>query len=411
MPGAEALGRVTEGSWLLGPGPQTAPAPAPSAALPRVSKVTLEQLFQQQEQEEAAVRRAKGEARGQPKPPGGALALSFAAEAEPDDALDRSGTSVHSYGSDALEYDAMMTLSAPQNPLQRARVRSVVIWLATSAVLFLANQLTMLPVGFYPSYAQDSLGMSPWAVNLFFSLYPLCIMICSPLAASATPVIGRQSLVCLGLMLSGASTIAFAYVDSISSVFMLRVFQGVGAGAAGTCHCLFMDLLVCTNPPLSLIVYIVVGAVSVQTEEFEASVGHIVVVQEFVVAAAFVSAPPLGSYLYEYYGFEMPFLVLGAAQLLAVLIIPYLFIEYSLPDGLYAHGHTSRTLQKTTSFREAKGYREVLTPVCLVCLGITTFAMASFGFIDPYLGSHLQLMLGAQHLIVGFGFAVNALVY
>lgn len=147
------------------------------------------------------------------------------------------------------------------------------------------------------------------------------------------------------------------------------------------------------------------------TEEFSASVGHIVVVQEFVVAAAFVSAPPLGSYLYEYYGFEMPFLVLGAAQLLAVLIVPYLFIEYSLPDGLYSHGHTSWTLHKASSFREAKGYQEVLTPVCLVCLGITTFAMASFGFIDPYLGSHLQNMLGAQHLVVGFGFAVNALVY
>lgn len=240
MPGAEALGRATESSWLLGPGPQTAPAPA---ALPRVSKVTLERLFEQQEAEEAAVRRAKGEARGQPKAPGGALTL----DAEPDDPLDRSGTSVHSYGSDAVEYDAMMALSAPQNPLQRARVRSVVIWLATSAVLFLANQLTMLPVGFYPSYAQGSLGMAPWAVNLFFSLYPLCIMVCSPLAASATPVIGRQSLVCLGLMLSGASTIAFAYVDSIASVFMLRVFQGVGAGAAGTCHLLLTDLFVRTD--------------------------------------------------------------------------------------------------------------------------------------------------------------------
>lgn len=390
---------ASESSWLLARPAQTAPLspspsppPAPLAKSP-LAKVTLEQLFRQQEQEQEAERRAKRQAARAPsRPADGAVAFlpESENEAEPGDALERSGASARSYGSyggDAAEFDAMMQLSAPLHPLQQRRARAALIWLAAAAVLFLANQLTMLPVGFYPGYARDRLGLAPWAVNLFFSLYPLCIMVCSPLAAAATPIIGRQSLVCLGLVLSGASTIAFAYVGSVASVFVLRVLQGIGAGAA------------------------VVGATAVLTEEFSASVAQILVVQEFVVAAAFVSAPPIGSYLFDCYGFKMPFLASGAAQLLVVVLIPFLFIEYSLPDGLYVHGHTSRLVRRASSFREAKGYHEVLTPTCIVCLGITTFAMASFGFIDPFLGAHLQTTLGAPRLVVGFGFAVNALVY
>lgn len=150
---------------------------------------------------------------------------------------------------------------------------------------------------------------------------------------------------------------------------------------------------------------------SMLTDEFATSLGHILVVQEFVVAAAFVSSPPLGSYLFEYYGFQAPFLALGVAQVLVVLAVPFLFIEYSLPDGLYSHGHASRDLHKTASFRDAS-YREVLSSVCITCLGVTAFAMAAFGFIDPYLGSHLRDVLGVhRNIIVGFGFAISALVY
>lgn len=285
-------------------------------------------------------------------------------------------------------YDAMMQLSQPLNPLQHAKIRSFTIWLVTSCILFLTNQLTTLPVGFYPSYAAKNGVMSPVELSIFFSVYPLCIMLSSPLAASVSPTLGRQTLICLGLMLSGSSTIAFAYATGTTSAFLLRIFQGLGSGAA------------------------VVGSFSMISEEFSSHVGQILAIQEFVVAAAFVTAPPLGSFLYETQGFEMPFLASGVAQIVVVIIVPFVFIEYSLPDGIYAQRArpTSATLTRTPSFSIVR-YKDVLTPTCKICLVVTAFAMASFGFMDPYLGTHLHKVLGVQHVAVGLGFALSAFVY
>ncbi|EGZ16789.1 hypothetical protein PHYSODRAFT_501067 [Phytophthora sojae] len=231
--------------------------------------------------------------------------------------------------------------------------------------------------------------MTPAELSVFFSVYPLCIMLSSPLAASVSPTIGRQTLICLGLMLSGSSTIAFGYATGTASAFLLRIFQGLGSGAA------------------------VVGSFSMMSEEFASHVGQILAIQEFVVAAAFVTAPPLGSYLYETQGYEMPFLASGVAQIVVVIIVPFIFIEYSLPDGIYAAPRArsaSRSLYRTPSFSIVR-YKDVLTPTCVISLMVTSFAMSSFGFIDPYLGTHLHKVLGAEHMAVGLGFALSAFVY
>lgn len=304
-----------------------------------------------------------------------------------DDAdIDTSGTSIRS-ASDAVTFDAMMQLSAPRNLLQHAKVRAFVLWLTTSAILFLTNQLTTLPVGFFPAYAQQHFGMTTAQLSLFFAVYPLCIMLSSPLAASVSPAVGRQTVICVGLVLSGSTTIAFAYTSAIPTLFILRVLQGIGSGAA------------------------VVGAFSMITEEFSASIGQILAIQEFVVAAAFVTAPPIGSLLFQLQGYQLPFLASGVVQILLVMLVPVLFIEYSLPDGLYARGPMRNASLYLLAKCDAIGFRDVLTPTCVICLLSTVFAMASFGFIDPYLGSHLQAVLGAQHFAVGLGFALSAFVY
>uniref|UniRef100_K3WV79 Major facilitator superfamily (MFS) profile domain-containing protein n=1 Tax=Globisporangium ultimum (strain ATCC 200006 / CBS 805.95 / DAOM BR144) TaxID=431595 RepID=K3WV79_GLOUD len=306
-----------------------------------------------------------------------------------EDDIDTSGTSLRGRGgSDAMTYDTMMQLSVPRNPFFHAKFRSFVICFMTSWILFLTNQLTTLPVGFFPSYAQIHFAMTPTELSVFFAVYPLCIMVSSPLAAAISPSIGRQTIICIGLVLSGTTTIAFAYTSTVSTVFVLRVLQGLGAGAA------------------------VVGAFSMITEEFSASIGQILVIQEFVVAAAFVTAPPIGSLLFEYDGYQTPFLVSGVTQIIVVMLVPFVFIEYSLPDGLYSRGPLrSASLYLPMPKGDQVGFRDVLTPTCVICLLLTVFSMASFGFIDPYLGTHLETVLGAQHFAIGLGFAVSAFVY
>ncbi|KAF1777012.1 Major facilitator superfamily domain [Phytophthora cactorum] len=271
-----------------------------------------------------------------PSPPLWRTARRLRPAHEDLDGIHKSGTSLRRSSSGNEAYDAIMQLSQPLNPLQNAKIRLIVIWLVTSCILFLTNQLTTLPVGFYPSYATKSGIMTPAELSIFFSVYPLCIMLSSPLAAS--------TLICLGLMLSGTSTIAFGYATGTSSAFLLRIIRG------------------------------------------SARALQVLAIQEFVVAAAFVTAPPLGSYLYETQGYEMPFLVSGVAQIVVVIIVPFVFIEYSLPDGIYAAARTgpaSGSLYRTPSFSIVR-YKDVLTPTCV---------------------------LGAEHVAVGLGFALSAFVY
>lgn len=146
------------------------------------------------------------------------------------------------------------------------------------------------------------------------------------------------------------------------------------------------------------------------TEEFSSTIGHVLVIQECIVASAFITAPPVGSLLFEYYGFQIPFLVSGVAQLLVVMIVPMLFIEYALPDTPYSRWQKLTSVY-TTAYSNRVGFRDVITPTCTICLVLTVFAMGSFGFIDPYLGSHLQTVLGAQHTAIGVGFGLSAFVY
>ncbi|KDO23474.1 hypothetical protein SPRG_11397 [Saprolegnia parasitica CBS 223.65] len=281
----------------------------------------------------------------------------------------------------ACAHDALMEVSQPWNPLRRPSWQAAIVTCVGAAVLFVANQLTTLLVGFYPAYAKHTLGASPLEISALFSIYPLCIMLSCPLASIAASKIGRQSVLCLGLFGSAMATLAFAYATNVYLLIALRSVQGWGAGMA------------------------IVGSVAMIADGFGGRVGHTVSITELVIAIAFISAPMVGSALYDIGGVQVPFLASGVAQLACVMVLPSLFLEYGLPDGLAGAASTSLNAEPEV------GYADVLTHTSLSCLGVTALIMCGFGLIDPNLGSHLQKELGAQHTAISVGFGLSALVY
>ncbi|KAF0682549.1 Aste57867_25347 [Aphanomyces stellatus] len=283
---------------------------------------------------------------------------------------------------DAKTHDALMQLSQPWNPFRRPSWQTAVVTTVGCMILFLANQLTTLLVGFYPAYAQETLGATSFQVSALFSIYPLCVMIACPAGSFLTTRLGRNAVICLGLFVSGLGTIWFAYCENVAILVVLRGVQGLGAGLA------------------------IVGSVSMIAEQLLMTVGHAVSITELVVAVAFITAPMVGSLLFDYGGIALPFLVSGLAQLACLMVIPSLFVEYGLPDGLLFDvdrpGADPRTPLQ---------FRDVLTPIAFICLVITTAAMGGFGLVDPTLGSHLNRELGAQHTAIGIGFSLSALLY
>ncbi|RHY36877.1 hypothetical protein DYB25_002382 [Aphanomyces astaci] len=282
----------------------------------------------------------------------------------------------------AAAHDKLMQLSQPWNPFRRPTWQSAIVTTVGAFIIFLANQLTTLLVGFYPLYAQQSLGASEFQVSALFSIYPLCIMVACPSGSFLATRLGRNAVICLGLFVSGLSTIWFAYCDNVNLLVVLRGIQGFGAGMS------------------------IVGSVSMITEQATMTVTNAISITELVVAVAFVTAPAIGSVLYGWGGVSLPFLASGVAQLACLMIIPSLFVEYGLPDGLLFEVARPGA-EPTVPLR----FLDVLTPTSVVCLVVTTVAMGGFGLVDPTLGTHLQHSLGAQHTAIGIGFSVSALLY
>ncbi|OQR93582.1 Major Facilitator Superfamily (MFS) [Achlya hypogyna] len=281
----------------------------------------------------------------------------------------------------AHEHDTLMQVSQPWNPLRRPSWQTAIVTALGGTVLFLVNQLTTLLVGFYPSHAKHILHASPLQISLLFSIYPLCIMLACPVASAAANRIGRQSVLCLGLFGSAMATIAFGYATNIYLLVFLRSVQGWGAGMA------------------------IVGSVAMLADAFAGNVGHAVSLTELVIAVAFISAPMVGSALYDLGGLQLPFLTSGVAQLVCVMVLPSLFLEYGLPDGL------APATAVSINADDDAGVTDALNRTSIACLAVTAVAMCGFGLIDPNLGSHLQKELGAQHTAVGVGFGLSALVY
>ncbi|OQR82054.1 Major Facilitator Superfamily (MFS) [Thraustotheca clavata] len=286
------------------------------------------------------------------------------------------------YCEEAHKHDALMQASSPWNPLRRPLWQSVIVTAVGTIVLFLVNQLTTLLVGFYPTYAKHELNASQSQISILFSIYPLCIMVACPMASSAAARIGRQSILCLGLFASAMSTVAFAYATNVTLLIFLRSIQGTGAGMA------------------------VVGSVAMIVDEFTGKESQAVGIAEITIALAFVSSPMFGSILFDWGGIELPFLISGVAQLACVMVLPSLFLEYGLPDGLAI----SNSMEKAKDSNQTSCY-DTLSPTTLVCLSVTTLAMCGIGVIDPNLGSHLQKQLDAQHVAIGIGFGLSALLY
>ncbi|CAK4668351.1 hypothetical protein AeMF1_006340 [Aphanomyces euteiches] len=283
---------------------------------------------------------------------------------------------------DAAKHDHLMEISQPWNPLRRPSWQAAVVTSVAGLVLFLANQLTTLLVGFYPIYAQQTLRATNFHISALFSIYPLCIMIGCPMGSFLTTRLGRQAILCLGLFISGIATIAFAYVENINVLVGIRAIQGIGAGLS------------------------IVGSMSMIADQLAMNVGRAISISELVVAVAYITAPAIGSLLFACGGIALPFLVSGLAQLGCLMILPSLFMEYGLPDGL-AFSVDRPGAEPTTPLH----FGDVLTPVAVVCLVVTAATMGGFGLIDPTLGSHLEHSLGAQHTAIGIGFSVSALVY
>ena len=241
-----------------------------------------------------------------------------------------------------------------------------------------------LYVGFFPSYAQNTFHFSLWECAFLFASYPFSVLIMCTTLSPLLPLLGRAILMQMGFFLAGMCSLLFGAGTTWWVLFVARCGQGMSAS------CIFIGLF---------------GMVLERyADQTECIVGWI----QSIIAIAFITAPSFGVALFEYGGYDAPFLTLAAEQFSMLLIVPIVSMELELPDGLKKQRREEEyDVEEEGNVEEASMW----TPTTRMCWAVVCIAMMSFGFIDPTLGQHLQRTIGAQHTAVGLAFATTALAY
>lgn len=77
----------------------------------------------------------------------------------------------------------------------------------------------------------SALGASESELVLLFSLFPAAVLFSSPAFGYLSGVLGRESVLYGGLLLAGASSIAFGVTRSVPLLCVTRVLTGAGSAA------------------------------------------------------------------------------------------------------------------------------------------------------------------------------------
>lgn len=118
----------------------------------------------------------------------------------------------------------------PGRPSQALAAR----WFPFFAVAFTLTVLmvgTNIPTPLYPVYA-DRFGFSPLVVTLIFATYSAVLMPSLLIFGPLSDVVGRRPILLFAVAASAVGAVVFAFASSTAALFLARVIQGLGVGAA-----------------------------------------------------------------------------------------------------------------------------------------------------------------------------------
>uniref|UniRef100_A0A3Q3K6S2 Major facilitator superfamily (MFS) profile domain-containing protein n=1 Tax=Monopterus albus TaxID=43700 RepID=A0A3Q3K6S2_MONAL len=202
---------------------------------------------------------------------------------------------------------------------------------------------------FFPNEAVKK-GASQAVVGLIFGCYAVCNLIGSLVLGKYIVQIGAKFMLVTGLFVSSGCTILFGLLDRapagtafISLCFIVRSIDAVGFAGAMT------------------------SSFSMMAKIFPDNVATVLGILELFTGLGLILGPPVGGWLYQSFGYEVPFFVLGCFVL---VMVP--FIIYVLPN-------IDAAPSKDSFFRLLCHVK-----IILICYAIFTFS-AGLGFLDATL--------------------------
>jgi len=257
----------------------------------------------------------------------------------------------------------MARLRAPRgSPLAALVVVTVAIF--TDMLLY------GLVVPILPGYAA-SMGVPEWAIGVLFGSYAFTLLLTTPLFGALADRVGRRGPMMWGLFGLMAATLLFAFATNYMTLLVARGLQGVAAAATWTAG---LALLADAFPSQAR--------------------GRIMGIALTGMTAGLLVGPPLGGLLYEWGGYQWPFLL--AAGLAAL-------------DGV-ARGlllaDPPRRETETISPLELLRDRSIL-----VTVGVVIAGAGMWGLLEPILPLYLEREYGFSPGGIGLLFGAATLTY
>ncbi|KAF6116142.1 solute carrier family 18 member B1 [Phyllostomus discolor] len=228
---------------------------------------------------------------------------------------------------------------------------------------------------FFPKEAEKK-GASNTVIGMIFGCYALFELLASLLFGKYLVHIGAKFMFVAGMFVSGGVTVLFGVLDQvpegpiyIALCFLVRIIDAISFAAAIT------------------------ASSSILTKTFPNNVATVLGSLEIFSGLGLVLGPPLGGFLYQSFGYEVPFISLGCIILLMVPLNMYI-----LPN--YESDPSEHSFWKLIS----------LPKVALISFVINSLS-ACFGFLDPTLSLFVLKKFNLPAGYVGLVFLGLALSY
>ncbi|NWX26950.1 S18B1 protein, partial [Notiomystis cincta] len=200
---------------------------------------------------------------------------------------------------------------------------------------------------FFPSEAEKK-GASNTIVGLIFGCFALFNFLTSLIFGNYLSQIGAKFMFVAGMFVSGCVTILFGMLDKVPSgpmfigfCFLVRTIDAIGFAAAIT------------------------ASFSILAKAFPTNIATVLGSLEIFSGLGLVLGPPLGGFLYQSFGYEVPFITVGCIVLAFVPVNMCILPKYD------------------SSPRKESFWKLILLPkVLILCLTIFSLS-ACLGFLDP----------------------------
>lgn len=212
------------------------------------------------------------------------------------------------------------------------------------------------------------LGASPTMIGLLFASFGLTLLLVSIPMGAMSDRIGRRGPMLGGLVALAASTLLFAFADSLPWLFAARLVQG---GADAVTWVVGFALLADLYGP----------------KERGGVMGMVMSGATF----AFMIGPTLGGWLYEIGGIRTPFLAVAALAVLCTIGFTWL----RLP--------TERAESESVSI-----FAVLRIPAVAACTAAVVAASATLSMLEPVLPLFLSSTLGVGPARIGMLFGAGA---